>query len=220
MNIEDKYDGTIQTFTGKMFNPINPVIEDIDIMDIAHALSLSNRYVGHTTRPYSVAEHSLNLVNYAEQQNAHEDLKKWCLMHDASEAYLCDIPRPIKKFLPQYKEIENQLQKIIAERFDLCWPIPDKVLEWDTRILLNESVALMDDVTKYLVYKTHQPLENITVRNKYIGHNLIEMAFLGKCKELNIGNIIELDDTMTEYMKWAKTQINPQIFKQEYIGEF
>src|SRR5271156_4912831 len=79
----------IQTFTGKKFYPFNPKPQDIDIRDIAHALSNICRFTGHTKRFYSVAEHSRNVAKLVP---AH--MKLQALLHDASEAYLCDIARP------------------------------------------------------------------------------------------------------------------------------
>ncbi len=131
--------GWMQTFTGKQFFPLDPDPEDIDIEDIAHALGMLCRYGGHSRRFYSVAEHSVQMSLFAPTR----ELKKWCLAHDMSEAYLVDVPRPIKKYLTNYKAIEEKLSEVIYEKFGLKGPIPPEVTELDNRILLDERDAFM-----------------------------------------------------------------------------
>lgn len=128
----------MQTFTGKQFWPIDPRPDEVDIRDIAHALAHQCRYGGHVKRYYSVAEHSVLMCRAAPPP-----LKKAALMHDASEAYLIDIPRPVKKSLSGYAEIEERLMKVIARVFGFAWPLPPEVKVLDNRILLDEREALM-----------------------------------------------------------------------------
>lgn len=124
----------MQTHMGKKFYPLAPREEDIDIVDIAHALSLICRYNGHTKKFYSVAEHSV-LMSELERC----EFPLWALMHDAAEAYLCDIPQPIKQYFPGYKEYENTLLAMIARKFDLG-PYPaSKIKEYDTMMLAIEK---------------------------------------------------------------------------------
>ena len=96
------------------------------------------RYNGHCSSFYSVAEHCVHLFHAAEQEH-----KFWALMHDASEAYICDIPRPFKHALTNYQEIEEKIMKVVASKYGLPWPIPDEVKQLDMRILMNEKGALM-----------------------------------------------------------------------------
>ncbi|NER82300.1 MAG: phosphohydrolase [Leptolyngbya sp. SIO1D8] len=131
-------DAWIQTYIGKAFYPLEPAIEDIDIIDIAWSLSHQCRYAGHCKRFYSVAEHSLWLV-----QVAPTPYKRWALLHDAAETYLVDVPRPIKFSLGNYKRIEERLMYLIAEKFELEWPEPFAIEELDYRILEDERLALM-----------------------------------------------------------------------------
>lgn len=109
-----RYGDWIQTFTGKKFYPLDPRPKDICIEDIAHALSLTCRFNGHSKVFYSVAEHSTRMSS----ANLLGD-PKWFLMHDAAEAYLSDIPSPIKPMLPEFKEIENHILSVIGETFKL-----------------------------------------------------------------------------------------------------
>lgn len=128
----------IETFTGVMFRPLDPRPRDIKIEDIAHALSNLCRYAGHTKEFYSVAQHSI-LV--AEQ--CPDDCKLWGLLHDAAEAYIADLPRPVKRCLPDYKVIEEELLRTVAARFRLPYPIPQVVLDIDTKMLKIEHRDVM-----------------------------------------------------------------------------
>jgi len=128
----------IHTFTGKKFHPLDPDPSMIDIEDIAHALSNLCRYGGHVRRFYSVAQHSC-LVGGAVP----ERFRAWGLLHDATEAYLVDMPRPIKNEMPQYKLAETRLSHAICLRFGLDPVEPKAVKDVDTRILRNEAEALL-----------------------------------------------------------------------------
>jgi uncharacterized protein len=111
--LEGKHD-YIETFTGLHFYLSNP---EFEIKDICHALAMQCRYTGHCERRYSVAEHSC-LVSYIM-----EDLKLGDpfegLMHDAQEAYLTDIAKPWKKFLPDYNKIEKDLEAKLRYHFGI-----------------------------------------------------------------------------------------------------
>ena len=127
-----------QTYTGKRFYHLDPKPEDISIADIAHSLAYQCRYTGHTTRFYSVAEHSLYVSRYCTPENA-----LWGLLHDASKAYICDIPAPLKPYLTNYKEIEDKIMACICERFGLEPEMPTEVKQLDKDILRNEYHAVM-----------------------------------------------------------------------------
>lgn len=128
----------IQTYTGRQFFPLDPDPESIDIRDIAHSLSLQCRFNGHCLEFYSVAQHSVSVSRILP---AH--LARWGLLHDAAEAYLSDLPRPVKQVMPQYREQEESLLETIAARFGLEWPLPQEVLVADTRLLATEARDLM-----------------------------------------------------------------------------
>lgn len=135
----------IQTFTGRRFWPMDPRSEDVCILDIVHALSMLCRYGGHTRKFYSVAEHSVHLYEHA-RAFAPSNPSLWvaALLHDASEAYLVDVPRPVKPFLVGYRDAERQVEVAIARALEV--PHADEyphIKEWDTRILVDEWKALM-----------------------------------------------------------------------------
>jgi uncharacterized protein len=128
----------IQTYTGIQFWPLEARPEEILIEDIAHSLSLLCRFNGHCNRFYSVAEHSIHVANLLPQE-----FKMWGLLHDATEAYIADIPMPLKRNLPDYKTIENDLMRVVASRFGLLWPMPQEVKHFDSVLLATEKVVLM-----------------------------------------------------------------------------
>lgn len=130
--------GWIQTYTGRLFYPLAPRPEDVHIDDVAHALSLLCRYTGHTRVFYSIAQHSVLASNYAPPEHA-----LWALLHDASEAYLCDMARPVKLLMPEYLQAEEALERCVAARFALSWPMPAPVREVDRRLLATERRDLM-----------------------------------------------------------------------------
>ena len=107
----------IHTYSGKKFCPLDPKIEDIDINDISHALSLMTRANGHYKYFYSVAQHSINCYKEAVARNYSKKVQLACLLHDASEAYISDITRPVKKNLSEYRVIEKNIQDKIYRKF-------------------------------------------------------------------------------------------------------
>lgn len=123
----------MQTYTGGKFYPTDPAIDEIRFDDISSALSKLCRYGGHCIRFYSVAEHCVHMA-----EKALDRFKLTALMHDASEAYLCDVPRPLKRHLENYAEIEEQLMSVIAHRFGLFFPFPAEIKQLDTAICADE----------------------------------------------------------------------------------
>jgi hypothetical protein len=124
--------GLIQTWSGRAFDVCAPSTT-IDINDIATALSKQCRFSGHNLRFLSVAEHCVNVAKFAP-----DELKLTALMHDASEAYLVDIPRPIKPLLKGYYELEDHLMTEIAHKFKFLWPLPTEIKSLDARHLFDE----------------------------------------------------------------------------------
>lgn len=115
----------ILTYTKKMFDPIHPQPELIDIRDIAHALSMLCRANGHFHSFHSVGQHSIHCMKEARARGYSRRLQLACLLHDASEAYLSDVTRPVKAELSQYKRIEEPLQEAIWNQF-LAEPLDEE----------------------------------------------------------------------------------------------
>ena len=107
----------ITTYSKVHFRIMDPEPEDIRIEDIAHALSMMTRANGHFPEFYSVAQHSISCVKEAKTRNYDNRVILGCLLHDASEAYLSDLTRPVKKNMTMYLQVEEQLQGLIYERF-------------------------------------------------------------------------------------------------------
>ena len=101
------------------FYPLVPKSEDILIKDIAHSLSQLARANGHFKHFYSVAQHSINCCREAKVRGYSERVQLGCLLHDASEAYLANITRPVKQHLKEYLTIEEKLQKAIYDKFSV-----------------------------------------------------------------------------------------------------
>ena len=138
----------ILTVTGKHFDPVEPEDTLIDIRDIAHALSLICRANGHFPIFYSVAQHSIACAKEAIERGLPREIVLGCLLHDASEAYLSDVTRPVKKDLPYYMEVEDKLQRLIWRHFigrDLTGAELDQIFEIDDQMLSMEFHQLMPE---------------------------------------------------------------------------
>ena len=136
----DRVGDWMMTFTGRKFFPLDPRPEDIDLRDIGWALAHQCRYNGHGRFYYSVAEHSVLLSRHFGQGT----LAREALLHDAAEAYIGDVIRPLKRSLPQFVEIEANLERVIFDRFNLPSTIRDQVKAADTAILTDERNRLFD----------------------------------------------------------------------------
>lgn len=128
----------IQLISGEPFWALDPRPEDVHIEDIAWSLSMQCRFGGHCKQFYSVAEHSVMVSHMVPPEMA-----LWGLLHDATEAYLVDLPRPIKQNMPNYREYEDALAVVIAKRFNLDPIMPAGVKLADAHILLAERNQLM-----------------------------------------------------------------------------
>ena len=107
----------ITTYTGKHFDPTHPDEELICIEDIAHALSLLCRGNGHVRTFFSVGQHCILCAKEAEARGYSGRLILASLLHDASECYMSDVPRPFKKSLPEYRKQEEALLNIIYQKY-------------------------------------------------------------------------------------------------------
>ena len=170
----------ITTFTGTKFYIIDPHIDDINELDIAHALSLTCRANGHFKHFYSVAQHSMNCFEEAKARGYSKRVQLACLLHDGSEAYISDITRPLKVHLPQYLEIEKTIQSKVYEKFGIS-------------NLTNEELKQIADVDDVALYYEFEALHNMIIWSdkpaKYADFNFefrnmqeVENEFLEKIK--------------------------------------
>jgi len=114
----------IRTYHGIYMDPFSAKKDEIDIRDIAHALSLLCRANGHIKHFYSVAQHCLNCEKEAAARGLDDEIRLFCLLHDATECYISDITRPVKRRLPQYCAAEERLAKVIYLK--LVGKLPDE----------------------------------------------------------------------------------------------
>jgi hypothetical protein len=130
----------IQTYTGKKFWPLDPRPEDVCIEDIAHGLAMKCRFSGHTQSFYSVAQHSVLVSQLVPPRDA-----IWGLLHDAAEAYLADVARPVKQdhAFAGFRAYEAIVMRIIAAAFQLPWPEPPSIKEADWTALATERRDVM-----------------------------------------------------------------------------
>lgn len=166
----------ITTYSGTHFAPTNPDPSGLHITDIAHALSLLCRGNGHVKTFFSVGQHCIHCALEAEARGYSRRVVLACLLHDASEAYMCDVPRPLKQCLNEYKEIENHLLDVIYtnylgstltdEEAALVKEVDDDMLYYDLKTLLNEILNRSEPEMKTTFSYEVLPFE--TVEKKYL----------------------------------------------------
>lgn len=116
VDVENKRGAFMSVYSGGKFFPLDPKPEEVHIEDISHALSQQNRFNGHLKWPYTVAQHSVLCSKYIVGS---DELKLYALLHDAGEAYIGDVIRPVKFYLPMFKEVENKIMDSVLRRFGL-----------------------------------------------------------------------------------------------------
>ena len=166
----------ITTYTGKHFDPTNPDITRVDIRDIAHALPLICRGNGHVKTFFSVGQHCINAAKEATLRGYSMRVILACLLHDAGECYMSDVPRPFKQVLPSYIEAEDHLLDLVYEKFlgsilteeeaQQVKSIDNDLLYYDLKILLNEVLDIP------------APVLQIDLNYDFIPFELVEQEYL------------------------------------------
>jgi len=153
--IEKEY-AWINTYSGKQFHFFEPSLEQICIEDIAHALSNVCRFTGHCREFYSVAQHS-----YYVSFKVPEEYALWGLLHDAGEAYISDIARPIKYAIADtIKPIENNIMYLVAKKFGLIPEIePPEVRNADNRMLATERRDIIKKTSEWKMLRGYEPYD-------------------------------------------------------------
>lgn len=169
-----------QTFTGRAIYPLDMRPGDVDILDIAHSLALQCRFTGHCRVPYSVGEHSLRVCWELSDENL--NVRRWGLLHDAAEAYMQDIPRPVKRSITGWQEIEVQIESCIAKRFNLPLPIPSEVRNMDSVLLATEARDIMAPPPQSWGYLPDPLLRTI----RPMSWRVVERQFLREAKNLRL----------------------------------
>lgn len=153
----------IRTYTGIYVNVFDPKPEMFAIEDIAHALSMQPRFGGHLPYFYSVAQHCCQCCYLTMDEHKYNGL-----MHDASEAYLMDIPSPIKQHLANYKEIEHRLMTVLADVFKFQYPLPEGVKDTDKLMLELEwcNIMIPDGTERIDCWDQYRAKENFLTAYK------------------------------------------------------
>ena len=170
-----------RTYNGRHVYPLSPAPDELDIDDVARSLSQQCRFLGHTVAFYSIAQHSVLVSQHVPPQDA-----LWGLLHDASEAYLCDLPAPIKREPEMYiyRVAEDRLLACIAAKFGLAPEIPSTVKAADKLLLATEfrDLTTVDDLDWIVAECGCLPLE--TCRITPWPPVVAEDRFLARLREL------------------------------------
>lgn len=153
----------ITMHSGKKFYPFNPRACDVDIRNIAHSLSLQCRWNGQIKCHYSVSQHSVMVSRIIEETHPEHALEAFC--HDFGECYVGDLPSPIKAELPDFKAMEEAVERAISRKFGLRFPFHESIKRADTTALVTEAVYLFDRPLQWVI-------QNINTR-KEICQNMI-----------------------------------------------
>jgi uncharacterized protein len=175
----------MQTASSRQFWPLEPRPDEVHIEDIAHALSMQCRFAGHCREFYSVGEHSVRVSYACDPEDA-----LWGLLHDASEAYLVDVPRPIKPYLTGYREIEARVMAAICTRFGLPASMPRSVKIADEILLATEARDLMSAPPADWCLRESPIVERI----EPWGHHVAKAEFLARFYELTREVLESIDD--------------------------
>jgi len=154
-------DGSIHTVSGRWIDPLAPDPASIEIEDIAQALANQCRFGGHCRAFHSVAQHCALVADVSEERGASAAEALTALMHDASEAYLVDLPHPLKHRSPMgapYRLAEARLEEAIRARFDLA-PAGANLKEIDRAMLATERAALASGGDPWPELEGHEPLD-------------------------------------------------------------
>ena len=176
------------TFSGVRFYLIDPRPEEVNMTDIAHSLSQQCRFTGHTKRFYSVAEHCCRMVDFAADWATH--LRDWILMHDAAEAYIGDMNRPLKRGCGEvgvrYQEVEERILEAIHRRFSLNWPIHEEVERLDARMLVTEAQQVYDHHPPWIKEGIWSHIDPIPTELGFWDPRKAEEQFLNRADELEL----------------------------------
>jgi len=174
--------GTIFTSSGRVYDFENPTAPMIHLEDIAHQLALINRWNGCTRVPYSVAQHSCVVAELVEDPK----LKMLALMHDATEAYVGDMPSPMKHISPDFRRFEWKAWLAIAKKFRLPAELPPEIKKADNLALLYEVNLFMPSAALRETFPTVEVPEKILgIMNPAWGWQTAERTFLARYKLLS-----------------------------------
>lgn len=172
----------INTYCGHIIDYNDPDPNEIDIRDIAHNLSFENRFIGQTALPYSVAQHCV-LGSYILEQMGLPDIALQFLLHDATEAYVKDIPTPLKKLLGiKYQSIESSFNRAILERFNIVSFDDLLIKKIDLAMLAAEKDQLLPPAT--VRWEQLDGIRPANIKIDYWTHERAEKTYLDQFNKL------------------------------------
>lgn len=165
-------DGHMNTVSGIKFNIFDPNVLQINIMDICHGLAYKGHFCGQSQQYFSIAQHSLLVVELFEKDKGNDFIEHSlaCLMHDAAEAYIGDLIKPIKIHFPLFCEIEDRILKVIFEAYNINYELLSDIKIYDNMAQELEFEIFykggnfkewhLPDVAKYAFYNKFLELIN------------------------------------------------------------
>lgn len=186
----------ILTYKKIKFRPLEPVAEDIYIEDIAHSLSLLCRANGHYSDFYSVGAHCLNCYEEAIARKESPRVKMACLLHDATEAYISDITRPVKKYLQEYQNIEEKLSKVIYEKF-----LGSPLTAYEEKMVkIIDDAMLYYEFLEFGAYELSEEIPYVAATPDFYKGNSkqVEKQYIEAFNSIDLNDIKEVKETI----KW------------------
>ena len=167
---------TILLASGSYFDFEDPERSAFTIEDIAHGLAMTCRFAGQCSRYYSVAQHSVHVSHLVSRENAFAGL-----MHDAAEAFVGDMSKPLKDMLPAYRAIEKRVEAAVFDRFRISAPLPVEIKQIDRVMLATEQQQVMNNRDDWALTNGSAPA-NLTLPNW--GPAVAKAMFLERFHEL------------------------------------
>ncbi len=171
----------IQLYKGSFFNFDDIENNIVTIEDIAHSLSNQCRWSGHTLFHYSVAQHLCYCCDAAYEKYQSDQWAYECLMHDAPESVMVDLPRPLKRILSGYTELNDRIETFFGKKFHYTHPMPKEVQLIDDAMLITEYQQVVDAVSQ-----SHHPtftnfyVEPLNIEIEVWSHGRAENEFLDR----------------------------------------
>ena len=180
LGMNNREDSWISTYTGREFHVFKPVLEEIDINDIARALSMLCRFNGHVKKFYSVGQHSVLVSRLVNPEYALEGL-----LHDATEAYIGDLVRPLKIFMSEFVAAEKTLELAIAQKFNLniSEEVHLQIKKADNIALITEARDLV--ASKVIMSRFSPEIQPLKKKIRGLKPSDAEQKFLERYYELN-----------------------------------
>lgn len=187
----------VSTVSGNRFYPLEPRIDHVDIEDIAHGLAYQCRFNGQTQEFYSVAQHSLLVSSLVPT-----DLRLAALLHDAAEAYLGDMVKPLKVLLPEFAAIEDKVGAMIAEAFGIDFSDYRPIKRADLIALATEKRDLMPHSAERWAY-----LDGV----KPVQQRIVAMH-PGEAKRAFLEEFGRLKGQAVQHARYATAGASPLVF--------